>query len=240
MGPAARLRGRARLLTLALVSLLVAVGGCDGASSDVRLVVSPAATRMDEPVELVVTGLAPGSATEVSVRSVDAGGTVWTSSATFAADASGRVDPSTMAPTSGGYAGAWAMGLFGLMTTSAPGPSYRWPTTGPATFDVEAVQNGRTVASTSVARTFWTAPPKITSFTRAADGFVGTSVVPAGAQRGPAALLLGGSEGGDPAIGAYLLAARGIPTLSVAYFEAPGLPSALRNIPLEYFDTPLR
>jgi dienelactone hydrolase len=65
-------------------------------------------------------------------------------------------------------------------------------------------------------------------------------VRPAGAVRGPAVLVLGGSEGGDPVFSASVLAARGIPALSVAYFRAPGLPSALKDIPLEYFDAPLR
>lgn len=52
--------------------------------------------------------------------------------------------------------------------------------------------------------------------------------------------MLGGSEGGDPAFSASELAARGIPALSVAYFRASGLPATLSNIPLEYFDAPLR
>ena len=37
--------------------------------------------------------------------------------------------------------------------------------------------------------------------------------------------------------GAALLAAHGYPALTVAYFDWPGLPSALDDIPLEYFET---
>jgi dienelactone hydrolase len=60
------------------------------------------------------------------------------------------------------------------------------------------------------------------------------------AERAPAILLLGGSEGGLPS-GRLLtmLAARGFPTLSLAYFRAPGLPQTLANIPLEYFEKAL-
>jgi dienelactone hydrolase len=36
-----------------------------------------------------------------------------------------------------------------------------------------------------------------------------------------------------------MLAARGYPTLSLAYFRAPGLPQTLENIPLEYFERAL-
>jgi dienelactone hydrolase len=54
-------------------------------------------------------------------------------------------------------------------------------------------------------------------------------------------LLFGGSEGGN--VGTFeasVLAAQGIPTLAVAYFGEPGLPSTLANIPLEYFQKALK
>ena len=38
---------------------------------------------------------------------------------------------------------------------------------------------------------------------------------------------------------AALLAARGYPSLALAYFKAPGLPQTLRDIPLEYFTSAL-
>lgn len=57
----------------------------------------------------------------------------------------------------------------------------------------------------------------------------------------PAVLLFGGSEGGNSGIeeGA-LLASRGFPTLSLAYFGLSGLPFTLSHIPLEYFERALR
>jgi pimeloyl-ACP methyl ester carboxylesterase len=57
----------------------------------------------------------------------------------------------------------------------------------------------------------------------------------------PAVLAFGGSEGGN---GLGLLgrglAAAGHPTLTLAYFGAPGLPQELDKIPLEYFAGALR
>lgn len=48
--------------------------------------------------------------------------------------------------------------------------------------------------------------------------------------------MLGGSEGGLPCDSEpSLLASHGFPTLALAYFGVPGLPSHLRLIPLEYF-----
>lgn len=74
--------------------------------------------------------------------------------------------------------------------------------------------------------------PQVRGFSFAEDGLVGPYVRPAGVQRGPGVLVLGGSEGGDPAFSAMIPAARGIPALSVAS-DRPGLldlsPSATAN-----------
>lgn len=76
-----------------------------------------------------------------------------------------------------------------------------------------------------------------------ADGIYGEAFRPphSGKPR-PAVLVFGGSEGGiGGAIdNASLLAAHGYPTLALAYFRAPGLPSRLERIPLEYFRDALR
>ena len=52
--------------------------------------------------------------------------------------------------------------------------------------------------------------------------------------------MIGGSSGGLADVGtASLLAARGYPTLALAYFKEPGLPSTLANIPPECFQNAL-
>ena len=54
-------------------------------------------------------------------------------------------------------------------------------------------------------------------------------------------LVFGGSDGGlSGTLVAALLAAHGYPALALAYFNAPGLPAQLSDIPLEYFATALR
>ena len=54
-------------------------------------------------------------------------------------------------------------------------------------------------------------------------------------------MLIGGSEGGVASPSSTdLLASHGYPTLALAYFHAPGLPTDLRNIPLEYFASAAR
>ena len=54
-------------------------------------------------------------------------------------------------------------------------------------------------------------------------------------QKRPALLVLGGSEGGTPMRRAAWFASHGYVTLALAYFNVPGLPQQLRDIPLEYF-----
>jgi dienelactone hydrolase len=53
-------------------------------------------------------------------------------------------------------------------------------------------------------------------------------------------LQFGGSGSGDADLGGPLLASHGYPTLSLAYYGAPGLPTYLQNVPLEYFEKALQ
>ena len=67
------------------------------------------------------------------------------------------------------------------------------------------------------------------------DGMVGVLCTPDGIAPAPGILLLGGSEGGLHERDAQVLAADGFTVLALAYFGAPGRPSGLVDIPLEYF-----
>ena len=71
-------------------------------------------------------------------------------------------------------------------------------------------------------------------------GFVATLAVPDTEGAQPAVMALGGSEGRQPTGVGRLLAEQGYVALSLSYFNAPGLPDDLANIPLEYFETALR
>lgn len=73
------------------------------------------------------------------------------------------------------------------------------------------------------------------------NGLVATWFPPASGKKGPAVLVLGGSEGGEDG-GKYLgraVAREGYGVLSLAYFGADGLPANLQEVPLEYFDRAL-
>jgi dienelactone hydrolase len=111
-----------------------------------------------------------------------------------------------------------------------------------ATATVGVRQQGRLLAT---ARLVWRGVAtrvKETETSLATDGFVGVyDTPPVSSTRRPAVLVLGGSDGGNGGTFlARLLASHGYPALSIAYFKAPGLPSELRNIPLEYFEGAIR
>ena len=75
------------------------------------------------------------------------------------------------------------------------------------------------------------------------EGFVGGYFASSPTTSGlrPAILAFGGSGGGLlPTEIGDLFASHGYPTLSIAYFGLPGLPSTLSNIPLEYFAAALQ
>lgn len=81
-------------------------------------------------------------------------------------------------------------------------------------------------------------PQGVSAVELRAEGLYGTLFLPAGSDKRSALLLVGGSEGGLDTMSqmATSFAAEGFATLALAYWNAPGLPASLENIPLEYFD----
>jgi pimeloyl-ACP methyl ester carboxylesterase len=114
------------------------------------------------------------------------------------------------------------------------------PPLSPTDVRITAEIDGRTVASTRFTRTAKAADVTAEAATLSREGFVGTYYhLPPGPPV-PAVLQIGGSFGGHSPLPAALVASRGYPTLSLAYFNEPGLPTALKDIPLEYFERALR
>jgi dienelactone hydrolase len=117
------------------------------------------------------------------------------------------------------------------------------PIAGRNAVTLSVTSGGRQLARTSLSRRITPASVRVGHLSVAHDGIYGYEFTPAGGARRPGVLVIGGSEGGD-GVGvveaAGLLAAHGYPTLALAYFKEPGLPSALERISLEYFARALR
>lgn len=194
----------------------------------VALTITPATALVDERVRVRARGVHGVVTLEASA--VDATRTRWRSGLRFRARRAGVVD------TRGDMRLFWSMqpprkrrgsGLFARRQRETP-------------VVIRALADGRPVASATLR---WrAAAPGVATMetTLGREGFVGTFLrVPSTAPK-PGVLVLGGSEGGHHVGRAALLASRGYPALSLAYFKEPGLPPALEQIPLEYFANALR
>jgi dienelactone hydrolase len=198
---------------------------------------------VDESIPIAVSGLRPTDVVTLRVRSGDRDNP-WTSSATFTADADGRVDLTRMAPNAGSYKEVDPMGLFWSAARGGADDSGESADAFPAAeanlWTISAETGGTVVATTTVRRRAVAADVRLVPVS--VKGMVGTFYEPAQPGRHPAFLVLGGSGGGvpPPSGPAGGLASRGYAVLALAYFGAPGLPRTLSNIPLEYFGTALQ
>jgi dienelactone hydrolase len=217
---------------------LVARGDGNAARGVPTLHVTPAQSLEDQPLHIRVTGLAAREKTLISMRSTDSTRVVWTSSATFRANADGIVDVNRASAAAGRYTGVWGMGLLSSMgpVGAAPYGAYFWNGPQKLRFDITARAAGRPAAKLSVWRRFSARAIGRRSASVQSEGFSGVFWAPSRSTRSPALLIFGGSEGG---LSTYLLgaalAAHGYPTLALAYFGAPDLPQTLQRIPLDYF-----
>jgi len=107
-----------------------------------------------------------------------------------------------------------------------------------ATIRMDYAMAGGARAAAPVASRGAAAPQGVARIDVRADGLYGELYVPEKSGPAPAMLLIGGSEGGIDVISqmATTFAQRGYATLALAYWNAPGLPQSLEEIPLEYFD----
>jgi hypothetical protein len=211
----------------------------DSSEADgVRLVVDDA-TPVDEPVPVRLEGLSPGDEVELSVTLVDAMNRRFTSAATLAS-LGDTVDTGTDVPATGSWTGADPAGAVWSAVWAEDGtPDLFLPSWGPGPVLVEAAVGSRRLTRT-VQRSGLGVGVRLQEIDEPADGLVARAFLPgasadASGPAGTVAVIVGGSEGGLDSMSpmAAALASRGIPSIVVALFGAPGLPDALVEVPLE-------
>lgn len=243
-----RFVGPAATAAVACVLLAACGGGKhatpQGAKTTGRLLLTADAATGPayDPVDARVAGLKPGAAVTITSDAVDLRKVRWHGSGQYQADASGVVDLAKQASTAGTYTGVDETGLMWSMDPN-PEPA---PDVADTIFDTDrsapySITLTATADKASAALTLtriWRVPGVTEkTLTVAADGFAGELFLPPPtAEPRPAMMLFGGSEGGPgPTDVAEMLAAKGYPALCVGYFDVPGTPAALQNIPIEYF-----
>jgi dienelactone hydrolase len=216
------------VLGLAVTTVLAGCGG-SGANAHIRIAVKSASALADAPARIEIRGLAEHGSAALHARWRSADGWAWTSTVPVRASAAGvvRLD---------GVDGMRV--LWGMRPLGPPfkHPFFAPPAIGPSPVALSVTVDGRTVARSTLERRVTRASVRARKLSKRRDGVDGALFTPRGHRRRPAVVVFGGSEGGNRmADVAGLLAAHGYPTLALAYFGEPGLPSKLANIPLEYF-----
>ena len=203
-------------------------------AGDAVLDATPQQALVDEPIAVMMHGLAPGSTVALTATNVDLAGNVWRSTASFRADAAGGIDTASAAPVAGDYAGVDADGLIWSMRFSTEGatPDIYVPPPGASAVAIEAATDGVTLTKTLVRRS-GAAGVSVRDVRNA--NVVGRLFLPPGDGPFPGVALFGGSEGGIDSeySNAALLASRGFAALTVGYFGLDGIDAQLVSIPLE-------
>ena len=192
-----------------------------------KLDVTPETPVMDTPLRIRLDGLVPRGAVTLTAT-CDLADRSWASSAVFMAAADGSVDLTRDAPLTGSYSSVDPMGLIWSMASAGPAA-------GDKRLRLTATVDSGQSAETYVDRLG--RPPGIAREAVEAGGLVGVFCYPESGPPRPGIILIGGAEGGLHEPDAALLAAHGFSVLALAYFGAPGLPSGLVRVPLEYFGT---
>jgi dienelactone hydrolase len=229
----------------ALCGLLILLGGgvvgaaADGRSPGPRVEVAPAVAVYGTPFSLKVTGLRPGERATVKAASTDARRVVWESAAVFEADGAGTIDVAGQAPVSGSYGEADIFGLLWSMKPVNP-PSnkpigYRDDEVNGWTVNFTAVDSGGATAGARLRRVYQMPGRPLVRVPLEQDGLLGFLYHPAEGGPFPGVIILGGSNGGLYEWLAQAFASDGFAALTLAYFQYPGLPDELVEIPLEYF-----
>ena len=198
---------------------------------------------LDEPIAIVLSGLAPNESVVLQARMRDGRDRLWTSSAQFVADGHGVVDIAGTPSIGGSYEGVAPMGLIWSMELDGPGQSLaqRFVLTidEPTKLTLALVVDGEKVAESSVLRNV--RRPGVGAYDVREDGLYGRLFEPEDGGKHRGVLVIGGSDGGlSCEREAALLASHGFTALALAYFSAPGLPDSLAEIPVEYFDSAIK
>lgn len=224
-----------RAAALSAAALVVGLAGCGSSRPAVGIAVDQPDSLTGTVIDVRVEGLDAGQQVGVAAESRDGGGVRWSAQAQFRADGQGRVDLARDAATGGSYEGVHAMGLFA--TAQPDGPEQPGPPPERTEITLTVLDGQRPLASRVIVRRGLAPGVSTRALTVAGDGVLGYYYAPSGADRRPAVLAFGGSEGGvNTGVAlAQALASRGHPALGIAYFGGPGLPASLTGVPLEYF-----
>ena len=208
--------------------------GPAGTPAQVRVLATAVA---DEPLAVSVSALRPDQQVVVVVRATDGKEVEWESRTPATADSRGAVELGATAGRTTEL--AWRMQP---LEAAVDLTAFFWPAAA-VSFQIAVEDDaGRVLGTATQQRRLQVRPSAGIQLTLAADGLDALYSKPEGVgpDGAPAVLVLGGSEGGQPyPLNGAVLAGRGHHVLELAYWDRPGLPARLADVPLEYFERAL-
>ncbi|XP_035867794.1 peroxisomal succinyl-coenzyme A thioesterase-like isoform X2 [Phyllostomus discolor] len=194
----------------------------------------------DEPVRIIVRGLAPEQRVTLRSSLRDEKGELFRAHAFYCADADGELDLMRVPALGGSFAGLEPMGLFWALDHEKPLVRLvKREVQTPFVVELEVLEGhepegGRLLGRAVHQRDFL--PPGVRREPVSAGRVRATLFLPPGEGPFPGILDLFGSSGGLCEYRASLLAGHGFAVLALAYFKFGDLPKYLREVNLEYFE----
>lgn len=195
------------------------------------LTINPQSSLVDEAIQWHVSGLEPGEKVTVTLKDP---GLAMESTAAFAADAQGTINPSKTKPIEGSYDWVDPMGLFWAMKRTEASPPFTPFREAPYPLEMTVnAANGRVLHTKRIEKAWL--DEGVTRQEIHQDGLHGVLFMPAGEGPFPGMMILTGSGGGANERNAAMWANHGVAAFALAYFRYEGRPDGLVEIPLEYF-----
>ena len=190
---------------------------------------------VDQETIIVVKNLKPKEIISVRAEAIDDANSRWFSSASFQTSEKGFVDLSQQSPLEGSYTGIDSMGLLWSME-SEEGPHATFTTKNEQfAINLRVFRANQEITSKKIIRLLKS--PEVEKREVRENGLVATLFLPSSDKPLPVIITLCGSNGGIGVGKSQLLASHGFAVFALGYFGLEGLPSILKNIPLEYFET---
>lgn len=200
--------------------------------------VHPRDGLVDAPLDVRLSGLQSNERVTVRAGATFEQAGTWSTSVTYEADDEGKLDLNVQAPVAGDFATADANGLIWSLRPDDPtiNPRSLVGDLCPHELRIAAHTQDALLEQSIVRRAV---AEDVTVVEVREPSLQANLFLPEGEGPFPTVLVLGGSGGGFPDRQAALFASHGMGAVSLAYFGVEGLPSELRQIPLEYFESAL-
>ncbi|XP_020766879.1 peroxisomal succinyl-coenzyme A thioesterase-like isoform X5 [Odocoileus virginianus] len=196
--------------------------------------------RWDEPVRIVVRGLAPGQPVTLRASLRDEKGALFRAHARYCADAAGLLDLERAPALGGSFAGLEPMGLFWALEPEKPFWRFlKRDVQTPFAVELEVLDGHEPEAQRLLGRAVHERDflaPGVRREPVRAGRVRATLFLPPGSGPFPGIIDIFGIGGGLLEYRASLLAGHGFATLALAYYDFNDLPKKFDVIHLEYFE----